>query len=108
MAIPREKLNELKESLLADKERIENKISILEETDFGDSPGTDNEEADEYEEQANQLATVKVLQERVENINSALEKIEKGTYGVCESCNEEISLDLLQANPESKTCKGCK
>ena len=108
MAVPEDKLNELKESLLSDKKRIEHKISILKETDFGDSPGTDNEEADETEELANQLATVSVLEKRLDNIGFALEKIEKGEYGVCESCKNDISLELLQANPESHTCKECK
>ena len=35
----------------------------------------------------------------------ALERIEKGTYGICEVGNEEIEEDRLNANPAARTCK---
>ena len=38
-------------------------------------------------------------------IDAALEKMEKGTYGICEVCNKPIEEDRLEANPAAKTCK---
>ena len=108
MAIPQEKLNELKELLIDDQTRIKEKLELLKNMDFGDSPGADNEEADETEEMANKLGTIEALEERVENIGAALERIEAGAYGTCEKCGGEIELEVLEVNPEGALCKGCK
>ena len=108
MAIPEEKLVELKEALLADKKRLEDKIVALKDMDFGSSPGLNNEEADEAEERSNTLATIETFETRLEGISVALKKFEMDSYGKCEKCNGDMSLALLEANPESSTCKECK
>ena len=41
-------------------------------------------------------------------IKEALEKIENGTFGVCEECGEEISLKRLRARPMATLCIECK
>ncbi len=41
-------------------------------------------------------------------IEHALRKIEDGTYGVCEDCDEPISLKRLEARPEAPLCIQCK
>lgn len=38
----------------------------------------------------------------------ALEKIKDGTYGVCESCGEEIEPERLEAMPITSLCIECK
>ena len=41
-------------------------------------------------------------------IRGALERIENGTYGICESCSEEISVKRLKARPVTTQCIDCK
>ena len=41
-------------------------------------------------------------------IKEALERIESGTYGICESCEEEISEGRLEARPVTTLCIECK
>jgi len=41
-------------------------------------------------------------------IKDALERIESGTYGICEECGEEISEKRLQARPVTTLCIDCK
>ena len=41
-------------------------------------------------------------------IKEALERIELGTYGICESCGEEISEARLKARPVTTLCIDCK
>jgi len=41
-------------------------------------------------------------------IEMALEKIEDGTYGICESCGEKIGLKRLEARPVAELCIDCK
>jgi DnaK suppressor protein len=44
----------------------------------------------------------------LDKINKALIKIDDGTFGVCEECEEEISLKRLEARPETTLCIRCK
>lgn len=41
-------------------------------------------------------------------IDKALTKIGEGEYGLCEECDEPISLKRLQARPEAQLCIQCK
>ncbi len=42
------------------------------------------------------------------DIDSALEKIENGTYGICESCEQKIPGERMKAIPFARLCLGCK
>ncbi len=44
----------------------------------------------------------------LKKIQSALAKIDDGTFGQCESCLEEISIKRLEARPEAPLCIKCK
>jgi len=44
----------------------------------------------------------------IKKIKSALDRIEEGTYGICETCEEEISFDRLKARPVAMHCIECK
>ena len=41
-------------------------------------------------------------------IKDALERIENGTYGICEECGEDISEARLKARPVTTLCIDCK
>ena len=41
-------------------------------------------------------------------VDKALEKIDEGTYGICEICNENISLSRLKALPFANKCIRCQ
>src|ERR1700687_5389457 len=41
-------------------------------------------------------------------IDKALARIESGTFGVCEKCEEEISMKRLDARPVTTLCIRCK
>lgn len=44
----------------------------------------------------------------LDKIERALKKIEEGTFGTCEECEEEISVKRLEARPETTLCIRCK
>lgn len=46
-------------------------------------------------------------QARLAGILAALERIEAGTYGVCEECDDAIQYGRLMVFPEAATCAGC-
>jgi len=65
----------------------------------------DNVKADNHEEFAERAGILADLEVRHQNVVSALERIEKGTYGTCEVSGEEIEEERLDANPAATTCK---
>lgn len=44
----------------------------------------------------------------LDKIQRALERIDAGTFGICEECDEAISIKRLQARPETTLCIRCK
>jgi len=44
----------------------------------------------------------------IKKIRKALNRIAKGTFGVCEECGEKISVKRLKARPVTTQCIDCK
>ncbi|MBW1823275.1 MAG: RNA polymerase-binding protein DksA [Deltaproteobacteria bacterium] len=44
----------------------------------------------------------------IAKIREGLERIEKGTFGICEVCGDEISEERLEARPVTTLCIDCK
>jgi|SRR3989344_4395215 len=72
--------------------------------DFADS-ADENETADKQEEYEENAAILSELEKKLNDIKSALVKIDTGVYGICEVSNEPIEEDRLEANPAARTCK---
>jgi RNA polymerase-binding transcription factor DksA len=64
-----------------------------------------NDHADIAEDSEERIAILSDLKTRYRNIVRALQKIEEGTYGICEISNEPIELDRLEVHPAARTCK---
>ena len=68
----------------------------------------------DYDEQAVELQNEQVLEqldrsERIElqKINSAIDRLQRGTYGQCVSCGDEIHPKRLKAMPTATQCMDC-
>jgi RNA polymerase-binding transcription factor DksA len=78
--------------------------------DWITTPAIDPTEADENvtadasEEYANRDGILADLETRYNEITDALQKIEAGTYGICEVSGEPIEAARLDANPAARTC----
>lgn len=57
-------------------------------------------------ETAYQIAEIE--SEAVDQINEAIDRIEAGTYGVCEMCGDPIPAARLKALPSATLCVQCK
>jgi len=44
----------------------------------------------------------------ISKIKDALERLEVGTYGICEQCGEDITEERLKARPVTTLCIECK
>lgn len=44
---------------------------------------------------------------RLQEVDDSLDRIENGTYGICEECGESIGLKRLEVRPVAKYCVPC-
>jgi len=44
----------------------------------------------------------------IKKIKKTLVRVEKGTFGICEVCEEDISIERLKARPVTTQCIDCK
>lgn len=67
-----------------------------------------DENAQEISEYSTNLATEKILENTLRDINNALDRIEKGTYGICKYCKNTIGVKRMLARPVASACIDCK
>ncbi|MCR4311340.1 MAG: hypothetical protein NUV54_02115 [Candidatus Taylorbacteria bacterium] len=63
-----------------------------------------NEVADSIESYEENTAILKQLEIRFNEIKRAIERLEAGTYGLCEIDQAPIEVARLEANPAATTC----
>ena len=53
------------------------------------------------------LALREEIEQRVERLEEALERLDEGDYGICESCQQSVDLERLEALPGTSLCIKC-
>jgi DnaK suppressor protein len=53
------------------------------------------------------LALREKIEQRVEQLEDALERLDKGDYGICESCGRPIDPGRLEVLPRTSLCIKC-
>ena len=106
-------IEENKAKLLAEKTKLQtilkHNTTVDEEFPGGHKPqyteaGTEQgENASEVEQFANDLSVTTDLEQRLKKVEAALERVERGTYGIC-IMGEEIDEARLRAEPAAETC----
>lgn len=107
----KKQIEELQEILTARLELIRsniqdsrNSIDSLKDSECNDEFDYAEVSSDSFKEGIIANQQVKELEE----IESALKRIQKGTYGICEMCDESIALGRLRAKPFAKFCTPCR
>ena len=75
---------------------------------LSDVPVEDHAElgSDNYNEETT-IGLIENESVRLEEIDAALERIDAGTFGVCEECGEDIPSNRLQMIPFARQCIEC-
>ncbi|MDP3958331.1 MAG: hypothetical protein Q8Q36_02615 [bacterium] len=73
-------------------------------SELNNSSADKNEAADRVEDFEGKIATESELERQLHDIKSALERLENGTYGLCEVDGKPIEPERLLANPSARTC----
>lgn len=63
--------------------------------------------ADQAEEIETNDSIIDTLEERLQEVNDALVRIDSGTFGKCMICSKDIETLRLDANPAAATCLAC-
>ncbi|MCD4762366.1 TraR/DksA family transcriptional regulator [bacterium] len=104
----------IKQDLITRKEQILKDLKVIKEKeaggrvkfpDFGDKSDENAQEIGEY---STNLATDKVLDSTLRDIDKTLERIEDGSYGICKYCKQQIGKKRLMARPVASACVACK
>lgn len=113
--VSEETIEKIKQQLLADKSRIEAEMAVVAVGDehethakFPEYGDKIDENAQEIENYTTNLATEKILDENLRDIEAALKRIEDGTYGICKYCGQPIAEKRLEARPVASACVECK
>ncbi len=110
-------LQRFKKRLEEDRERLEEQIADyqrdleearLTESSSDRSPDPGNAEASSMKlEYAKELSIEQNTLDLLSKANRALERVEDGTYGICESCGKAIPVERLEVLPYSTLCVEC-
>jgi len=105
--LSKKQLKELKETLLAEKIRLQNKLSF--ETPLQTQAGgdeVDSANSDIMRRSELRFATRESLY--LKKVSKTLIHMETEEYGLCEDCGGNISFTRLKARPTSTMCITCK
>jgi DnaK suppressor protein len=110
-------LQRYRKRLEEEKTRLEEQIEDYEreleearltESSSDRSPDPGNAEASSMKlEYAKELSIEQNSIDLLSKVNRALERIEAGTYGICESCGKAIPVERLDVLPHSTLCVEC-
>ncbi len=83
-------------------------VSSLPDSDGGRIPAEIGTEADESTELEKRVVTTNRLKASLFEVERAIEKMDLGTYGLCEKCKKAISPARLGVLPQATLCLECK
>lgn len=114
-------LAELKKELIEKRDKIRKELATFTkksekikgdfETKFPNVGEGDEDNATEVNMYEDDLGIEHSLELDLLAVNKALEKMEKGTYGLCYNCGDKpqaIEIKRLKAFPEAETCLKCE
>lgn len=109
---------ELREQLLAERERLGQEIENIRTSgiraDIFDADEQDTydqhpaDQASELFEREKNMSVMRTLEVQLDEVDNALQKFEQGTYGQCESCGRPIAEKRLRAFPAAIHCIECQ
>jgi DnaK suppressor protein len=117
MSIDKKVLDELKSALLAERGVLEKDLGRIAklidkeggdyETSFEEIGDDKDDNATEVDQYSGNLSVETSLEKQLQDVLSALLRIENGTYGKCENCQKDIPLERLRVNPSARVCLDC-
>lgn len=99
----KQKLEDMTNNLLSEAEK-----TIHEMTDSSDNYPDPTDRATAESDRNFELRIRDRERKLIAKIKAAIERIEEGTYGICDECGDEITHKRLEARPVTTLCIECK
>ncbi|MBC7386763.1 MAG: TraR/DksA family transcriptional regulator [Cryobacterium sp.] len=106
----KETLNRFKKMFVEEKRKLLFSDKILRE-EFSVNADDRFDEIDQASTDMEQSMRMRLCNREtlyLKKVDQALARIEEGTFGLCDSCEEEIGLKRLEARPTATLCVSCK
>ncbi len=111
----KKELNELRKSLLEEREQLERQAAEIDEGSFGSAQSELTGELASFDEEYADAGTATFERERdlslsnnirdlIDKIDKALARMDEGTYGLCERCGRPIEKARIKALPYASLC----
>lgn len=107
-------LDHARQFLVAEREKLVHQLKelgadengdLLPDFDFGEGFA---DAAAITSERTETLGLIESLKNHLYQVDAATVKLDQGTYGICESCGEEIGAARMAGRPMSRYCVDCK
>ena len=105
-----QQLSTLRAALEREKSTVERELQT-----YGESVGPGDLDPEGFADSAHVAAERSEALSRIQQllrssveVTAALDRIERGTYGFCESCGEKIAFERLEIVPTARLCVRCK
>jgi len=108
------KTKQIRAYLESERKRITEELGLskaalsLDERREGSPFGKREEEATESMELEKRLTLENRLQAMLTEVDKALQKLDNGTYGLCDVCNNPIDPARMEALPQAILCMSCR
>lgn len=96
------------EKLLIEREDVVGQLDHLKEYMLAEVDVEPDEGDAEIVEREKNAVLIGVLERKLKDIDAALRSIDKGQYGICERCGEEIEIGRLEIKPDATMCVKCQ
>lgn len=117
--VDKAKLMDYKKRLLEERKDLLGQIKFIDEQGLGEAledsiselSTYDNHPADigsEVFERSKDFALREHAMISLTAVDDALERIDEGSYGICDVCGREIAPERLEARPSTTICRDCK
>ena len=99
----KQKLEDMTKSLLNEAEKTINDM-----TDHNDNYPDPTDRATAESDRNFELRIRDRERKLLAKVKAAIERIEEGTYGICDECGDDITVQRLEARPVTTLCIDCK
>lgn len=107
-AVPAGRLSPIRRKLLEMRDDLAKTVHNQQVTEESQETGDPADQASQSIEKEIMFELTDVERNTLDQIEAALRKLDKGAYGLCESCRKSISKPRLDALPFARYCIGCQ
>jgi len=109
-SIDKQRYRALKEMLGERRREVHDKLRSLRETlpvEAGVVRDAEEQSVDDFVTEVD-MALMQMKSETLSRIDQAIARLENGTYGLCQECDQEIAAARLKALPFAALCRECQ